>query len=312
MSEAVFQDLGNGVYQLDAHYVKPGVACLYCVVHDDQVAIIETGTAHSLPYLKQFLSDLSLSADQVRYVVPTHVHLDHAGGAGVMMREFPQAQLVIHPRGARHMINPEKLISATRAVYGDDVFDRLYGEIPAIDEQRVIRAEHLSSFKLAQREFIIIDTPGHAYHHFCVVDPASSGIFTGDTFGLSYPELLYRGHRFIIPTSTPSHFDPAALHQSIDLMMSYHPDRMYLTHFGILPDPASLVDHYHSMLDKYVDLTLTVKPDSEQGQKSLVNALGQLLADEFELSEETISAKLAMDIQLNCQGLAHWYQHREQ
>jgi glyoxylase-like metal-dependent hydrolase (beta-lactamase superfamily II) len=308
MSDAVFQHLGHGVYHLDAHYIKPGVASLYCVIHNQQVAIIETGTAHSLPYVQQCLDELSISADQVKYIVPTHVHLDHAGGAGVMMREFTQAQLIIHPRGARHMINPEKLIAATREVYGDEVFDRQYGEIPPIEAERVISAEHLYRFKLDEREFIIIDTPGHAYHHFCVVDPASSGIFTGDTFGLSYPDVLKRGKRFIIPTTTPSQFDPGPLHQSIDLMMSYQPDRMYLTHFNMLPDPASLVDHYHRMIDKYVDITTAIKPDSDERTLLLMQAISDLYAEEYELDSETLSGKLAMDVKLNCQGLAIWYQ----
>lgn len=311
MSQQVFEDLGHGVYHLDAHYIKPDVASLYCVVHNQQVAIIETGTAHSLPYVQKFLHELSLSADQVKYIVPTHVHLDHAGGAGVMMRAFPQAQLIIHPRGARHMIDPGKLVAATREVYGDEVFDRLYGEIPPIAADRVISAEHLYSFKLDDREFIIIDTPGHAYHHFCVVDPTSSGIFSGDTFGLSYPNLLNQGKRFIIPTTTPTHFDPQALHQSIDLIMSYQPDRMYLTHFNMLPDPASLVDDYHKMIDKYVDLTTSIKPDSEERTAILMQAMGDLYAEEYGLDSETLSGQLAMDIKLNCQGLAHWYQHSE-
>jgi glyoxylase-like metal-dependent hydrolase (beta-lactamase superfamily II) len=308
MSDVVFEDLGFGVYHLDAHYIKPGVASLYCVVHNQQAAIIETGTAHSLPYVQQCLDELSISADQVKYVVPTHVHLDHAGGAGVMMREFPQAQLIIHPRGARHMIDPEKLIAATRVVYGDEAFNKQYGEIPPINAERVVSAEHLYRFHLGDREFIIIDTPGHAYHHFCVVDPASSGIFTGDTFGLSYPNLLKNGNRLIMPTTTPSHFDPEALHQSIDLIMSYQPARMYLTHFNMLPDPASQVDHYHRMVDKYVELTTSIKPDSEERTAMLIQAMGNLFAEEYGMDSETISSLLSMDIQLNCQGLAHWYQ----
>lgn len=311
MNQAPYQDLGQGVYHLDAHYIQPGVASLYCVVHNQQVAIIETGTAHSLPYVQQLLADLSLSADQVKYVVPTHVHLDHAGGAGVMMREFKQAQLVIHPRGARHMIDPARLIAATREVYGDQVFEELYGEIPPIQSSRVISAEHLSSFKLDDREFIIIDTPGHAYHHFCVVDQSSQGIFTGDSFGLSYPELLLNGNRFIIPTTTPSQFDPPALHQSIDLMMSYHPQRMYLTHFNMLADPAALVDDYHRLLDEYVRITESVKPLSEDRVPVLMSAMEDLYMREFELDAETVKKKLAMDVRLNSQGLAIWYQRRE-
>lgn len=311
MSKAVFEHLGHGVYHIDAHYIKPGIASLYCVIHNQQVAIIETGTAHSLPYVQQCLDELGIDADQVRYVVPTHVHLDHAGGAGVMMRAFPQAQLIIHPRGARHMIDPEKLVAATRIVYGDEVFDKLYGEIPPIAADRIISAEHLFSFKLDDREFVIIDTPGHAYHHFCVVDAASAGIFTGDTFGLSYPNLLKQGKRFIIPTTTPSQFNPEALHKSIDLMMSYRPERMYLTHFNCLPDPASLVDHYHKMIDRYVDITCAIKPDCEERTEMLMRAMSELYAEEYGVDSATLSGQLAMDIKLNSQGLAIWYQQSE-
>ena len=182
-----YQSLGQGVYHLDTLYIEPGVASFYCIIDGGEIAIIETGTSRSLPQLENLLSDLSLSPEQVKYVIPTHVHLDHAGGAGAMMQAFPHAQLIIHPRGARHMINPEQLVNASKAVYGEETFTRLYGEIPPIDENRVIAAEHESTFHLGERELLIVDTPGHAYHHFCVVDLTSRGIFSGDTFGLSYP-----------------------------------------------------------------------------------------------------------------------------
>ena len=305
-----YEHLGQGVYHLDSGYINPGVASLYCVVHNDEVAIVETGTANSLQYVEALLQDLSLAANKVKYVIPTHVHLDHAGGAGVMMRAFPEARLVIHPRGARHMIDPQKLVAAAKAVYGEETFTRLYGEIPPIDESRVITAEHETTIKLNDREFIIIDTPGHAYHHFCVVDPFSQGIFTGDTFGLSYTNLLYRNQRFIIPTTTPTQFDPQALHQSNDLLMSFKPSQMYLTHFNRLPNPAALVDQHHAWIDKYVELTEQVKPMDDDGLTRLKQEMGQLLKQGFELTDEVIQGQLAMDIDLNSQGLAYWYQKR--
>lgn len=307
----VYDALGYGVYHLDAQYVEPGVASIYAVVEDGEVAFFETGTANSLPFVQQFLDELSIDVRQVRYVVPTHVHLDHAGGAGVMMQTFPDAQLVIHPRGARHMIDPSRLVAASKAVYGEETFNRLYGQIPSIDEGRVIVADHEFRFSLGKREFLVLDTPGHAYHHFCVVDEQSQGIFTGDTFGLSYPNLSYHGDRFIIPTTTPTHFNPQAMHQSIDLLMSYHPQRMYLTHFNMLPDPASHVDQYHDWVDRFVAITEQIKPDAEDGVSKLVSSLGQMLQQGFELDDESIHHQLAMDINLNAQGLAFWYQHRD-
>ncbi len=305
-----YQPLGHGVYHLDSHYIKPGVASFYCIVHQDEVAVIETGTSHSLPYLQQFLIDLKLSPEQVKYIIPTHVHLDHAGGAGVMMQACPNAQLIIHPRGARHMIDPTKLISATKDVYGEQLFNKLYGEIPAIDETRVIAAQHESSFYLNDRELIIVDTPGHAYHHFCVVDSFSQGIFTGDTFGLSYPNLIFQGKRVVLPTTTPFHFNPEALFNSIDLLMSFQPERMYLTHFNMLPDPSSVVDQFRKSIDDFVQLTELIKPVDDSCLPDLMKEMGKMISRQFEFSQDLIINQLAMDIKLNSQGLAFWYQHR--
>ena len=156
-----YEHLGHGVYHLDSHYIRPGVASLYCIVQNSEIAFIDTGVANSLPYIQQFLDDLGLSAEQVKYVIPTHVHLDHAGGAGVMMQAFPNAQLVIHPRGARHMIDPAKLVAASIAVYGEQTFHQLYGEIPAIEASpvrlREIRFDASKAAEVAQPQILIDD-----------------------------------------------------------------------------------------------------------------------------------------------------------
>ncbi len=302
-----YQHLGDGVYHLDAHYIQPGVASLYCIMQDGEVAIVETGTARSLPWVEQFLSEQGISPGQVKYIIPTHVHLDHAGGAGVMMRAFPQARLVIHPSGARHMIDPAKLIAATRAVYGEKVFNEIYGEIPPVDEQRVIIGDDLTEIDLNGRKLLIVDTPGHAYHHFCVVDESSNGIFSGDTFGLSYPNLQRDGKRVVLPTTTPTQFNPQALQQSIDRLMSFQPERMFLTHFGELPDPASVVNQYRRWIDKYVELVEEIKPGRDDLPR-MIEQMGKMIAEGFGFSAVVIGTQLAMDIKLNCQGLMYWYQ----
>lgn len=303
-----YQHLTQGVYHLDTFYINPGIASFYCIIHQQEIAVIETGVAHSLTHLQQFLSDLNLSAEQVKYIIPTHVHLDHAGGAGVMMQAFQNAQLIIHPGGAKHMINPDKLISAAKQVYGEPVFNQIYGEIPPVDESRVIVAEHESCFYLGDRELLILHTPGHAYHHFCVIDKYSHGIFTGDTFGLAYPELSYQQKRIVLPTTTPTNFDPEALFNSIQLLMSFNPQRMYMTHFNELPDPASVVDQYRRSIDDYVDLTESVKPQEDGDLAILIARMGKMISMQFELNQSIIDNKLAMDIKLNCQGLMYWYQ----
>ena len=306
-----FEDLGQGVYLLDAHYGHPGVAAFFAVVEGDAVAFVETGVSSSLQQALALLVALDMTPEQVRFVMPTHVHLDHAGGAGTMMQAFPNAQLVVHPRGARHLIDPSKLIAGTRAVYGDEAFERLYGEIPPVPETRVIAAQDGQVFDLNGRPLQTLDTPGHAYHHYCLVDARSRGIFTGDTFGLSYPQIRDRaGRRVVIPTTTPVHFDPPALKASVARLMALDPQRLYLTHYGPLDAPADHVDDYLAWIDRFVAITEDCAPIEDGRIDDLAESLGQALAGAYGLGESDLDW-LRMDLELDAQGLAHWYRHRD-
>ena len=302
-----------GIYPVDTHYTGTDIAALYILVQNDEIAIIETGTSYSLPYVLDQLSELECTRDQVRYIIPTHIHLDHAGGAGRMMQEFDQAQLVIHPKGARHMVDPTKLIAGTKAVYGEETFNRLYGDIPAIPEQRIIIADDLHQIDIGKnRPLLFLDTPGHAYHHFCIVDEYSEGIFSGDTFGLSYPDLLSGGKRFVLPTTTPVHFNPSALKQSTDRLMSYSPQRMYLTHFDVLSNPKDHVNEYKEWIDRFVELAEKYQPKSENDIEPMQRQMLQDISIQYNLDTDITAKKLANDIKLNCQGLIHWYLHHRE
>ena len=160
---------------------------------------------------------------QVDYVILTHVHLDHAGGAGQLMARFPNARLTVHPRGARHMIDPSRLLAATVAIYGEEETRRIYGEILPVPRERVIETPEGATLRLAGRELLFLDAPGHARHHVVVRDGETGHIFAGDTFGLSYRELDQDGRQFSFPTTSPSQFDPPALHRSIDRMLALGP-----------------------------------------------------------------------------------------
>jgi len=281
---AEYVALAHGLYCIDALYVKPQVAAIYLLQQADEVAIIETGTYYSVANVLATLAELGIAKSQVKYVIPTHVHLDHAGGAGEMMRQFEQARLIIHPRGARHMIDPQKLIAGTIDVYGEEAFKQLYGSIEPIPEARVELAPDLASFDVGGRELIFIDTPGHARHHFCIYDQLSDGVFTGDTFGISYAPMkqLVRG---LIPSTPPVQFDPPALQQSISRIMSFNPSRLYLTHYGEFLDPAAQVSSFNQWIDEYVDLCRQMDSTATDYATSLEHALQSLilkgLASEF-------------------------------
>ncbi len=303
-------DLGHGVNCLDTELQRSGLASCYLVVDDGEAAFIDCGTANSLPLLLAALRRKGLDSDALRYVIPTHVHLDHAGGAGALMAACSQATMLVHPRGARHMIDPGKLQQGALAVYGEERFARLFGELQAVPEQRVVSAAEGQRFTLGKREFEIIDTPGHARHHFCIHDPASEGIFTGDTFGASYPELNSGRARFIFPPTTPIQFDPEAWIESLDKLMAYAPRRMYLTHFGMQEEPEALAALLRQFIEEYADLARELAGQDKR-LATLESALMQhsinyLLDQQCGRSPEQIRDILAMDMALNAQGLDHW------
>lgn len=301
----------NGIYAFDAGYVRPLLAAIHLIVENGRAAIVDTGNNESLGAVERALAALDLAPECVDYVILTHIHLDHAGGAGAMMRAFPNARLVVHPRGARHMADPAKLVAGATAVYGAAEVRRLYGEVLPIDAARIVEATHELRLDLAGRELLCLDTPGHARHHICIVDRKSGGIFTGDTFGLSYRELDTDGRQFIFPTTTPVQFDPQAMHASLDLLMSYRPTAMYLTHYSQVVDVAAKAAELHRLIDAHLDIARREKDSGPDRHSRMRAMLAHLLVDEAkafgcQLPPAEILEIFATDLELNAQGLGVW------
>lgn len=301
----------NGIYAIDADYVRPRLAAIHLIVEKGRAAFIDTGCNASLANVLAALYAAGVEPDNVDYVIPTHVHLDHAGGAGMMMRVFANARLVVHPRGARHMADPSKLMAGTVAVYGAEKTARLYGEVVPVDAGRIIEATHELELDLAGRTLRCLDTPGHARHHIAIVDRQTGHVFTGDTFGLSYRELDTDGRQFILPTTTPVQFEPDALHASIDLILSYRPEAVYLTHFSQVRDVPAKAAELHRLIDAYVAVARAEKDAGADRLQRIRDGLARLLIEETarfgcRLKTEEILALHANDLQLNAQGLDVW------
>lgn len=303
----------HGIFAVDADYVRPRLAAIHLVVENGSVAFVDTGCNASLPNALGALEEIDLGVENVRYVILTHIHLDHAGGAGAMMRAFPNAHLVVHPRGARHMADPSRLMAGAADVYGAEEVHRLYGQVLPVDADRIIEATHESCLDLAGRQLVCIDTPGHARHHIGIIDSRSGHAFTGDIFGLSYRELDTNGRQFIFPTTTPIQFDPDAMHASIELILSYRPAAVYLTHFSQVREVEAKAAELHRLIDAHVAVALREKgraPDSERHAR-IRNGLDNLLLNETkrfgcQLSSDEILAVFASDLELNAQGLGVW------
>jgi len=310
----MYQELNNGIFLIEAMYQRQGFAACYLLRQGDEAALIDTGTNHTVPTVLELIKQQGLTPEQIKYVMPTHVHLDHAGGVGELMRQLPEAQLVVHPFGSRHMIDPSKLQAGAAAVYGEAKFKEDFGELIAVPEERVIEAGDNFSVDLNGRKLVCLDTPGHARHHYCVYDEQSNGFFSGDTFGVSYRELDNHNGQFISLPSTPVQFDPDAWHTTLDRLMSYSPKYMYLTHYGRIKDLPRMADKLHKDLYAYVELCKSVSKENryEQLKAGLLEIyLKQLKQHECALPIEQQKKLLSLDLDINAQGLEVWMQRQE-
>lgn len=297
---------GPGVYTLDAAYFRPGLAAVHLVEDGGEVAVVDTAVAHSVPRILESIAEIGRTPADVRWVMLTHVHLDHAGGAGVLMRELPHAELLVHPRGAPHMIDPARLVAGTIATYGEADYRRYYGEIPPIDAARVRAVADGETAALGTRTFEFMDTPGHALHHHCIADDANALIFAGDTFGISYRDLDTDAGAFIFPATTPTQFDPEQAHASIDRLMARSPQAIYLTHFSKVTELDRLAADLHADLDAFVAIARDSADDEELAGRLGDYLRGRLIAHGCRLSRARMDELLNLDVGLNAKGLAHW------
>jgi glyoxylase-like metal-dependent hydrolase (beta-lactamase superfamily II) len=316
IDEISVMEYEGGVNAIDADFHREHMAACYMVEAESEVAFIEVGTNSSTPRLMKVLENRGWKPEDVTYVIVTHVHLDHAGGAGSLMQLLPNATFLVHPYGARHMIDPTKLEAGSRAVYGDEMFDRIYGKLIPVEEHRVRIMEDGDEVTLGNRQLRFMDTPGHARHHFCVYDSLTNGWFTGDTFGLSYREFDTENGAFLLPTTTPIQFDPEPLKSSVRKLVAVEPQFMYLTHYGRVSDVQRLSRMMIEGVDTLVGFAERYKGDDARRQK-IETAMGDWLMEGLDrhgvtLSRDRCQELLGSDIKLNTQGIEFWLDHRKQ
>ena len=303
-------DYDHAITAIDTGFFRPRFDASHLIVENGHAAFVDVGTNHSVPHLLAALREKNIPVSAVDYVILTHVHLDHAGGAGELIRQLPNASLVVHPRGARHMIDPSQLIAGATAVYGAEEIQRSYGDLVPVDATRVDIADDGYVVDLAGRELLCLDTPGHARHHISIVDARSRGIFSGDTFGLSYREFDTENGAFILPTTTPVQFDPDALHASIQRMLGFAPQQMFLTHYSRVGDVEKLARDLHVRIDAMVAIARTHAADADRHACIAADLSAYFTTQAREhgctMHATRINELLAMDLELNTQGLEVW------
>ncbi len=289
---------------------RPRFCAAYLVVQDGRAAFIDCGSNDSVPRMLAALDAQGLAREAVDWLVLTHVHLDHAGGAGTLMRELPNARLVVHPRGAPHMIDPSRLVAGATAVYGEEEFARSYGTLLPVPRERVVEAGDGHVVDLAGRPLLCADTPGHARHHIAVWDAASRSWFSGDIFGLSYREFDTARGAFVVPTTSPVQFDPDQMRASVRRLLAEDPVAVYLTHYGRVDDVQRLGADLLEQVDAMVALARECDGDPARHAR-LAGALVALYVERarrhgVDDAQACVPELLAVDIELNAQGLEVW------
>jgi glyoxylase-like metal-dependent hydrolase (beta-lactamase superfamily II) len=303
-------DLGSGLWAVDTAFKRPLFDASHLIVENGRAAFVDVATSYSVPRLLGALEDRGLAPADVDYVILTHVHLDHGGGAGALMRQLPTARLVVHPRGARHVIDPTKLIAGASAVFGAEAVRKDYGDVLPVGADRVVEAPEGFTLEVGGRPLHFIDSPGHARHHVCIWDEASRSWFSGDTFGLAYPELASDRGAFIFPTTTPVQFDPEAMAASIDRMLQRGPRAMLLTHYSRVTDVERLAAELLEQVQAFVEMARAADGTPDRGAR-LRTAMGEYLLGRAvdhgsPKSPDELRAALAHDVELNAQGLEVW------
>lgn len=277
------------------------------LITDDKPTLIETGSAKSHDLLIRQLKEIGYSPEDLAYVIVTHVHLDHAGGAGQMMQRATHAQLVVHPRGARHMIDPSRLWNGAKAVYGTRTED-LFGSMVPVPESQVVIRQHLDTLDIGGRTLTFFDTPGHAKHHFSILDPVLNALFAGDAAGIRY-RTGFTGWDFewVMPSTSPVDFDPLAVHNTAAMLREVPFEWIYHTHFGRSPKAEALDETERCAFAMAALIERIDYPGIELAE--VVPALQQWIVEDLQQRGYTAGSDievLDIDVALDAMGLMHY------
>jgi len=254
----------SDVWYLDLDYQgAPRLIATGVLETDEGLLLVDPGPTVALDTLKRKLRDEDVSLGDVHALLLTHIHLDHAGAAGSLVREQPDVQVYVHERGARHVVNPERLLRSARRIYGDRM-NQLWGDVLAIPEANVHPLSGDETIAPGGRSLEVAYTPGHAVHHVSYLDVSTNTAFVGDVAG-----MRVRGADYVLPVAPPPDVELDAWHASIDTVRAWQPDRLFLTHFGAFDDVDRHLDAMSTRLDIFADaVRATLNNDADDREQA--------------------------------------------
>ncbi|MCR4440556.1 MAG: MBL fold metallo-hydrolase [Peptococcaceae bacterium] len=285
------------------------------LLEGDELAIIEAGPGPSGELWLKLLASKGYSPADVSYVIVTHLHLDHAGAAGYLLQKCEKARLVVHPRGARFLVNPLPLVEGSRDFFVD--FEKTMLPVYPAAEERIIQVQDGETIDCGSRKLTFFHGDGHSRSHFTVLDSMTNGVFCGDAAGLVYLELKKMKIDFCIPATVPNQFDPAAYRLSLEKIKKNNPEVAFYTHFGAVTEPGLYFDICLEMLDMHVQaaeetLSSTNDPSWQDLARLLEERVRGYLTRKGYKKDQPLPPLLALDIKVNAQGLADWWSRKQQ
>lgn len=268
--------------------------------------LVECGPALSIEHVLSSLSELGMDPGDLAYLVVSHIHLDHAGGAGDVLAAFPSAKVVVSEVGARHLVDPERLNASSRRVYGD-LMDSVYGECTPIEEQRVLGVADGHVLNLgAGRRLELLYTPGHAKHHIAAFEPDSGALFVGDSVGVRMP-----GMKVIRPATPPPDFDLDLSLQTLDRYRALQPATVYLAHYGAVDPPQEALAEATDRLSLWFQ-TAEAAYHEHSELDHIAETLAARFADELEPDDpgDADRVKLLSGYRSNAMGLLRYLETR--
>lgn len=250
--------LPNAITVIDTHYIQEHKAAVYLIREGDRAAYVDTNTIPNVPRLIAALEQQGMTPEQVDHIIVTHVHLDHAGGTEALRRQCPNATVLAHPKCARHLIAPERLIKGSKLVYGEDLYQHLYGDILPVPEDRVRIMEDGEVLRWGRRELCFFYTAGHATHHFSIHDRGSNVVFTGDSFGIGRSEISRPGPSFLACTCSPPEFDAPEARKSLQRVLDTRADFACVGHYG----PFDNLERDGEQLRRSIDAMETIQHEA--------------------------------------------------
>jgi len=303
------EDLPNGLRAIDTRTAGMTKVTAGYLIDAPRPTLIECGPALSIDHVIDALRGLGMDPGDLAYLVCTHIHLDHAGGAGDVAKAFPHATVVVSEVGARHLVDPSRLNASSRRVYGE-VMDTVYGDCTPIDEPRVHGVADGDVLDLGGgRRLDLLYTPGHAKHHIAAFDGDTGALFVGDSVGVKMP-----GMAVIRPATPPPDFDLVLAHRTLDRYRGLDPATVYLAHYGAVEPPRQALEEASERLTLWAEVAEAAYEEHSE-LDHVADTLGRRFADELTVSEEEdpeAAGRVALltGVRSNAMGFVRYFQQR--